>query len=268
MPLTHRESRAPRSFPRGRVAAADPPLDCKLNPRLGLHLKLTAERNTCRRGAGGGGGRGRVLLRGASSDERLYFATLLTYVKLVRGALFETRHTVSPASTKHREHPRRHFRFCYVRMQRARVQDVYTHTCTHTGADRTGASSSTLNHVRLSPTDARARTYSIRFFTRSDWPLLHGAVRQSDRVVDKLTRYMPTTLRPWYTPRFYCFPNSSSGIFKLVFPPPTSIPNKRNLKSNDPSLTSWLVFPPFSFGPEIDFIEINSREEIADFIRS
>lgn len=89
-----------------------------------------------------------------------------------RGVLFEQAPSLR-RSTKHREHPRRHFRFCYVRMERARARmcarRVQTHTHTHihihTKRDR-GASSSTLNHVRLSPTDARARARTPSDFSR------------------------------------------------------------------------------------------------------
>jgi len=123
---------------------------------------------------------------------RCILPNLLTHVELV-AAYCSRKASSLRRSTKHREHPRRHFRFCYVRMQRAPTC-AHKHTYTHTDEDR-GASSWTLNHVRLSLplASARALTYSIRFFTRSDWLLLHGAVRQSNRVVDKLTRYMLTT---------------------------------------------------------------------------
>lgn len=66
---------------------------------------------------------------------------------------------------------------------------------------------------------ARARACSIRFFTRSDWLLLHGAVRQSDRVVDKLTRYMSTVPDRGTPSLLYCFLNSlARGYFFNLLP--------------------------------------------------
>ena len=71
---------------------------------------------------------------------------------------------------------------------------INTHTHTHRRRSRCIVVDFESRSIKP-PTGARARalTYSIRFFTRSDWLLLHGAVRQSNRVVDKLTRYMLTT---------------------------------------------------------------------------
>lgn len=202
-----------------------------------------AERNTCRRGAGEEGERGartRPPPRRIFRREVAFCDPFDLREACSRRTVRNEAHRLSGEHKASGASPPSLPLLLRPYATRARVQDVYTYT--HVYAHRRGSHECIV--VDFEPRSikphrrARARTYSIRFFTRSDWPLLHGAVRQSDRVVDKLTRYMPTTLRPWYTPRFYCFPNSSSGIFKLVFPPPTSIPNKRNLKSNDPSLIS------------------------------
>lgn len=101
------------------------------------------------------------------------------------------------------------FRFCYVF-----VCSVHTRTT----ATQTGASSSTLStrsikpHRRDGRTRECARVCSIRFFTRSDWPPLHGAVRQSDRVVDKLTPIYTLTSDRDAPFRFYCFLNFTASI--------------------------------------------------------
>lgn len=94
------------------------------------------------------------------------------------------------------------------------VTRAHTHGRKRDAHTQTDASSSTLNHVRLSHIGARA--CSIRFFTRSDWLLLHGAVRQSDRFVDKLTRYMSTAPDRGTPSLLYCFLNSLARGYFLI----------------------------------------------------
>jgi len=90
-------------------------LFCKLNPRLGLRLN---------------GGAGRFLEMHLPA--RCILPNLLTHVEPCRDVLFEQAPSLR-RSTKHREHPLRHFRFCYgVRMQRAcTCVRVYTHVYAH-----------------------------------------------------------------------------------------------------------------------------------------
>jgi len=128
---------------------------------------------------------------------------------------------------------------------------INTHTHTHRRRSRCIVVDFESRSIKP-PTGARARAHVLHQIFHAVWLAVVARGRSS-----KQPRRWQT--HPIYAnhpgrdthPRFYCFPNSSSGIFKLAFPSRRRF-QINALKSNDPFLTSsffsffvWIIYVDF-----------------------